>query len=332
MSTFGINSEKHGKEDFLISLSEDYCLPALFNLRSRRSSTNPKSYITYNNILKNYPEDLREYVNNLSDSKKEDIASDLFQIYKNISDLPFGGLIHSENMATLNSKISKISFETPIKTFENKITRARAFSWEVSSGRIEFSNKDVKQLSLSIIRLNWFFNEKNIYKSNAYNSPFSDKCLSWMKSMKDISKLKNFLIGHAKKNKRIVKSSLDRVPFENLTSEDFFYLLESLSPNIENLFISLNKHQIKNLTKIYRLYRSLKLKKESWSNLPVDYLYRFEATDSILKAIKKCKRQGFTRLKHLRFLDSPFEELLQNKKNLNDFVIALAKNFKNWKI
>ena len=76
MSTFGINSQIHGKEDFLTSLAEDFCLPALFLLEDGKSSK--KGISNFNNVLRKYPEELIDRVQKLSIKERKDIASDLF--------------------------------------------------------------------------------------------------------------------------------------------------------------------------------------------------------------------------------------------------------------
>ncbi len=329
MSTFGINSQIHGKEDFLTSLAEDFCLPALFLLEDGKSSK--KGISNFNNVLRKYPEELIDRVQKLSIKERKDIASDLFQIYSNISELPIRGLIHPKNMGTLNRKISQISFETPIKTFENQISKQKEFSCESSKGEIKFKKRDVRELSLSIIRLNWFFNDKEVFETNSKESPFSKTCLKFMKATKDVSKTKNFLIGHAKKNKRILKSNIEKIPLENLSHEDFHFLLESLSLNIESLFFSLNEPQLEKLIRNYRLYRNLDYVKPNWANLPIYFLYSFEPTGSMEKTLRKCQREGFTRLKHLRFLDMPYENLIKNENVFFKFIEILNSNFRNWK-
>tara|TARA_S200000501_G_scaffold260624_1_gene244599 strand:- start:1680 stop:2681 length:1002 start_codon:yes stop_codon:yes gene_type:complete len=331
--SYGIDTNRHGNIDFLNSLAKEGCLSAYLVIADRFKAERHNKQIMKMNyeLSKIFSGEIGEYVKNLTQQEKNNQMAKLFTMSSGIDQMPVRSLIHPKNKDTLNKRICKVTYTDKIESLEKHLQNQKEFNYQTSERIIDFTSSNSKMLTQAIIRLNWFLADIKRIPLISPKNPFSQEFHLALFRLKSTRSINEFIIRNLKKDKKIVKKSFNKIPYENMEKKDLIDLLSSFSLNTFGLFELLTDTQTQLIMRNYEIFRSLTNRLDSWSKAPIHFLYSFEQTTTMNKALQKCERQGFKRLKHLRFLDPIYRNLIENRSDFEKFLNALERNFKNWK-
>ena len=322
---FGISVTKHGDKEFLKELSRLGCLPAFYLLEEEAKKGPGKDILDLNRIRYNLKRKFGEsYTSKDLIEKKKEIRT-LFVINQEIYNLPIRSLIYPSNNKALNTKLAKIPFSKTLIDLEKNLRRDKDFKFHSEN----FTLHNNKSLCKSLIRLNWFFSYNKVYSSRPDgNKCFSEKFLHDLRKTNSKDEILN-LINSKSKSKRKLKRFLDLLPLDNLLEDVLIQFLSCLTDRISELKIILSNNQKVALMRAYEIYNGIKSdikNKKSVEKLPIYYLYSFEKSKQNMDALDKSFNKGFTRIKHLFFLNPLFKEVFESD-DLDELLESLERSY-----
>lgn len=289
MFEYGITADLLEEKDYknLISIGS---APALIKYKDIYRNQSIKIAKLNKNIEELKKENINFNLNAYSGEERLKTYARLFVIKERIGNMPFRCLINPNIGKSLNNKISQVSYDVKIRDLKKSL---KAKNFDIDG--INFGTRDVNQIRQSIIFLNQFM-------QNSQPSKIKHQCLSKDAQKVFIERGFEGLYKIAKKNKLQLRKI-----FKNSSELKNRYFYEYASNELG--------FKLKTFSKLEKSRLSLAIETLYWDgikgydNYPIYFIYN-EKMD--IQKLDLLRRGGYTRMKHIKALDT-------DNQNLYDF-------------